>query len=101
MLAFAAGGEAAAVEVHYLERTLTLTPTLTPTLTLALALTLTLNLPLTPTLTLTRCTISTAVALVAPDTSRVLHLLSALCGFPLMYVFPTLMLLRSGHGMGR
>ena len=47
------------------------------------------------------CTISTAVALVAPDTSRVLHLLSALCGFPLMYVFPTLMLLRSGHGMGR
>ena len=31
VLAFAAGGEAAAVEVHYLEGTLTLTPTLTPT----------------------------------------------------------------------
>jgi len=33
------------------------------------------------------CALSTAVALAAPDTSRVLHLLSALCGFPLMYVF--------------
>ena len=46
------------------------------------------------------CVAATCLAVYAEDTSDVLALVAALCGAPLMSVLPTLMLLRSRHGMG-
>jgi hypothetical protein len=43
----------------------------------------------------------TLTAMVSADTSTVLSLLSSLCGGPLVSILPLLMLLRSGHCMGR
>ena len=45
------------------------------------------------------CAAATLIAIYVPDTSKVLALVAALCGAPLMSVLPLLMLLRSGHGM--
>ena len=47
------------------------------------------------------CAAATVGALFAADTSKVLALVAALCGAPLMSVLPMLMLLRSPHSMGR
>lgn len=46
------------------------------------------------------CVSATCIALYAADTSKVLALVAALCGAPLMSVLPVLMLLRSGHDLG-
>ena len=45
------------------------------------------------------CAMATCIAVFAADTSRVLALVAALCGAPLMSVLPVLMLLRSEHGL--
>lgn len=46
------------------------------------------------------CAAATCVAIYAADTSKVLALVAALCGAPLMSVLPLVMLLRSNHRMG-
>lgn len=46
------------------------------------------------------CACATCIAVFAADTSKVLAVIAALCGAPLMSVLPIVMLLRSNHGMG-